>query len=449
MRIRGFLVLIASTLLIVVSPMTTLAQNRAGFAYYVLLDLPMSGQVRFIDFADPVPETQVIDLPIESNWSVPTLPILSADGVWIAYAPSIESADSVPYLRLLNIETGEIRDLDSGYVLDMAWSPDSHSLAISRRLSVSQQFDVFIYAIESDTERNVSNDGLAHPEIAWSANSEKLVLSTLSCPDIEHCVSRIQVISLDADLRQSSQNFLDFVPIGAESCKLEWSPDNRFISFVLGCNASADVAREVFLWDTNTEQLMQLTNFTTPAYEPGGMRVSPGSYEILWYDANTLLISAFYGLPTEQTMNQMTYIYRVNAADLQPLFDGYVFEWLLNPFAGQIVANRATPHDIYSQPIIQDLSFVPGITLLTLNDTGARSEVVDINRFDLPDGCNFHWSPDGTTLAYSIPPMGCPDLNTEQFVFVDAATGEYSEFTPTLPDGSTPLLVVPLGWVAR
>jgi len=36
-----------------------------------------------------------------------------------------------------------------------------------------------------------------------------------------------------------------------------------------------------------------------------------------------------------------------------------------------------------------------------------------------------------------------------EFVFVNSATGEYTQFTPTLPDGSAPLAIVPLGWVAR
>jgi hypothetical protein len=446
MRFRALLFLLTAGLGIAFSFMAGLAQTSTGFAYYVLLDPQAGGQVGIIDSDATV---QFVDIPIESNWSAPTVPSLSPDGVWLAYTASVSGADSEGYLRLLNLETNEVRDLTGGYVLDMAWSPHSRLLAISRRSNASQEFDIFIYTVASNFEQNLSNDGLPHPEIEWSTDSTKLAFSTFSCPDIENCLSRLEVIDLDANLRQRSPDFLDFVPIGAESCKLNWSPDNRFVSFVLGCNPSADVAREVFLWDTTNEELMQLTNFTMPAYEPGGLRVSPGTYELLWNNADTLLISAFYGLPTDQFMHEMTYSYSISVNDPQPLFGGYVSEWVLNPLTGQIVADRATPRDIYNQPIVTDLSFVPGIILLTLNNTIGGQEITDINRFDLPPGCNFHWSPDGTRLVYSIPPTGCPDLNTERFVFVDAATGEYTEFTPMLPDGSVPLAVVPLGWVQR
>lgn len=93
--------------------------------------------------------------------------------------------------------------------------------------------------------------------------------------------------------REVSPAFSGFEPVNGYGCYLEWSPDMRYISFMVGCpeTQTALVAKEMFLWDRPERRIEQITHFTTPAFEAGGPGTANADYRNLWVDNNTLLIA--------------------------------------------------------------------------------------------------------------------------------------------------------------
>jgi len=433
----------------------TVAQEQSDYAFVFLVrgDRISDGQIGILNPAIITDTIEYINLPIENEWRVPNFIRLSPNGNWVAFSTGLDSDDSRTnrFTRLFNFVSGEVRDLEPGYTGDMEWSPDGSTLALSRRLEGSQTFDVFVYSIATESLLNITNDGLIRIAIAWSPDSTKLALSTNSCFDSENCVSQLEVLNMLDGTRQISIALSSFFPIGDQGCRLVWSPNSRYVAFIIGCNPSADVAEEIFLWDTSTSQLEQLTNFTTPAFEPGGNRLSAGGYELLWYDDNTLLISPFYPTAESQNVTEQTYAFTLDTRTLTLLFDRYVDAWVINSITQQIAINRSIPVDVYGNPIVESDDVDSGTVVFTLDSAQLESDQAVNLQYRLPNGCNFMWSPDGAMLAYLRSDYGCPHSfnGAGQLVLVDAATGNYQEMTLTRPDGTDPASVIPLGWVAR
>jgi len=447
-EMKPMLTTLSSLLILLCSGFLSFAQDveTRVFAYYITSDINSGGSIAVVDPSALNDAVEYIEVPVEEEWRLPSIMRVSPDGEWIVFVTSLDGEDgrNPRFVRLFNLISGEIHDLNQGYVLGVEWSPDNRFLALS-------QGDVFIHSVLENNTINLTNDDEPRVDIAWSNDSTKIAALIDFCL-AEGCTRQLEILGVENDIYQISPDLRDTAlslgPLAGLNCKLDWSPNGRYVSFMIGCPQSLtlEVARELFVWDTDQEILQQVTNFTTSAFQPGGTGIAGGDYNSVWFDANTLLIGASQNPSTDGA----SYNYNVTENTLNQLFSTQVDEWARNPVTNQMVGRQVQPETLNAQSTDSELPS-GNVEIFTLDQSRSAEARVDALAVPatLPDGCNFYWSPDGTTLAYSVPRSGCPGTDTAQFVFVDAATGEYTEFTPTLPDGSAPLAVVPLGWVAR
>ncbi len=393
--------------------LTSHAQEQTPYRFMVQVvsDYNSGGLIAIVDPSNLNTSIEYLEIPVEEAWAYPSLMRLSPNGEWLAFASALDNeTGEVPrFIRLLNLASGEILSFSEGAVNEFVWSPDSRYLAINQ---IQQNVpNLFVYSVEESTGFRLINSGEFWFDMIWSQDSQKIAAIS---SDV------LSVFDVTTGERQNSPNLTEFNltlgPISGVSCDLGWSPDRRYISFMVGCpeTLAVQIAREIIVWDVEQNQLIQATDFTTSAFETGGSGFSRGNYYTSWYDQNQLLISTFYNIGSENN-NLGTYMYSTSAESLNQLNDTLIDEWELNPLTSQVAAHQVptqTP-DIQSDSIISSSS----VMIFTLNETQANAQsIIPLAATTrLPDGCNFHWSPDGSTLAYSIPNYACPSLDARQF----------------------------------
>ncbi len=418
------------------------AQTTHYFAYHITADYNGGGYIALLqpEFLDS--RIEYVEVPIEADWRAPRT-MMSPDGEWVAAASSIESEDPTlrRFLRLFNLATQEIRNLQSGYIAQMGWSADGKWFAYNQ--SIGSDGGMVLYSIENESSLTITDDYYGDDfafspssEFVASLNSERLEIFTTSHGEVVQ-----ELMFAQASLPSW---------IAWYNTDLQWSPDGRYLSFIKGFAPTyvPDRASEVFLWDTLAQTLRQVTDFVSPVFREQGYGIAPVTYTTLWYDADTLLIGVTYSIEVDVAISG-TYAYQVSEETLTQIADLQLDDAAVNPVSNQVAAHFSVAN-IMGHDASMASEYVEIFTLTA--NSSARADMI-VNHAavadNLPNGCHFLWSNDGSWLAYQPREYSCPYPNSERLVFVNVTTGEYSEFTPTLPDGSTPLLVVPLGWVAR
>ncbi|MBC7871383.1 MAG: hypothetical protein H7Y09_11145 [Chitinophagaceae bacterium] len=408
------------------------------------------GFIALVDINAAVNNVEYIEVPVEEAWRVPTRSVLSPDGVWFAFASALESetGQDPSFVRLFNLVSGEIRDIQSDALKKFTWSPDSRFLAFSQGYASGN--DIFLYSLESETTLNLMNDGRNRHYLAWSPDSQKIATISQQCITSEDCSLNLDVINVAQSVRESSVNLVVTLPEIGFGYDPKWSPDGRYVSFVKKAPLldSSIVPAEVLIWDTQNRVLTQATHFTSAAFEDGRYGLADASYTTFWHDRDTLLIGASYW--TDATGTRFgTYVYEVGEDLLTPLFDTFLTNGAQNPTNNQI-AGRFTTIDPANSPESRRPDAENRVTLFTLDAAEATNIISQIDVMDITTiACFFSWSPDGSVFVYHIPVNFCFDLTSEDLVIVDAATGTYQEFSLPLPEGVETLAVIPLGWVAR
>ncbi len=375
---------------------------------------------------------------------------LSPAGAWIALL--FKDRHRMGYLRLVNIQTREIRDV-SGVVYfyeyydlylgeqeHLRWSPDGEYLAFNASAD-EVGIDTYIYNVRDDLLINLTVDDKEQHQFAWSANSSQLVVQTEGDCQYVGCEQLLQIFEVNGQL--TGTILVDPIPLtsnisAAALCALEWSPDDQHIAFSAGCAAGVNLSSEVYIADVQDQTVERITNIISDNLDDLTIYVQAG-YELEWVNSHQLLIGAGW---TIGTFNTSTFIYDLEDQRLTEISANVLQNTRL--FAGELaftqLAPSVTPDDL-SRSVSTDIAI--------LSDTSTLNVVYS----HLP-GCDLDWSPDGELLAYSVLPTtrrACGNYGfAEVLAFVQRTSGEIQIY-PIPDDVDSSVLggqtIFPLGWV--
>ncbi|MDX1990917.1 MAG: hypothetical protein SF029_00915 [bacterium] len=425
-------------------PSWVVSQTTHAFASYVASDYSNGSQIVLL--APDLMAIEYVEMPIEPDWNTPARVLLSPNGEWIAYATSLEqdATRTLTRIRILNLRSNDFIDVPSGngYLRSLAWSTDSDYL-LFEQLRQMNEADIFLYNVNSNTTSQLTNQGIFWDSLAWSPNNEQIAVAS---------IGMLQIIDVPSGQIETTVNFEDLnwllSWIAWYNTNLQWSPDGRYISFVKGFAPTyvADRASEVFLWDVQEQALRQVTDFVSPVFRERGEGIAPVTYTTQWYDEDTLLIGVTYLVEVEVAITG-TYRYEVGEQTLTQIADLQMDDAAINPATNEVVVHLSIS-DITGQSAAE-IQAVENVETFRVGPEGNLEAQTTAYSNNLPNGCRFFWSNDGSWLAYQPRKFECPYTGSDGFIFVNTVTGELREFAPVLPDGAQPVVVTPLGWVQR
>ncbi len=168
----------------------------------------------------------------------------------------------------------------------VAWSPTGDKLAFIQ-FSEGPRTDILLFDVINNQLIFLTNDVALENALAWSPNGDKLAFATTQSCDkgIMDCSPELQywnvaIIDPDGSNNHLVTNMSDRrIPDGDwvvnSICRLQWSPDQRFIAFRSFCpSAGISTLSEVLVTATGSPQLWQLTEFGDMDYD--------NSYSSVW-----------------------------------------------------------------------------------------------------------------------------------------------------------------------
>jgi len=363
------------------------------------------------------------------------------------------SADQTQwFIQLVNVATGETREVAEGLVtgvrfggLDQSivWSPNSQYLAyILDSLDdrhEANDLDAYIYAIADDSQINITHDDLNQYRVAWSSDSTTVVSSAESCPQRDtNCMVTFDTFDAGTGNRLKSFRTSD-LRVGSgtiEVCGLDLSPNKRYMSFISPCSGIPETPTDVYIWDTETEAISQITDIFSSGEIPLYM-----SYNVIWSDNDNLLIEGTYQLQAENHNQILNYNVISNETSILSIDERTI--WTVNPNSGDLL--------VYSSPIVEDAN---QIQIATYSSNGEDTLIplsleTSEASFNISLGCQVYWSPDGQTIAYTLSQTGDCGARIEKVTFVDITSGSIQEHDVALDNLEGVIYTLPLGWVAR
>jgi hypothetical protein len=437
-------------LLFVLTVIPVYAQTSFSYAYFKIEQDWASVELVTIDplQSDLPAKTQTYPLPPGWQLSSPRFrSLVSPNGEWIASA--LTSTDNTRLMiYLYNVVSGEARQITEGYILmqgrNFGWSPDSLYLALVIG-KYTEDLELLVYSIADSSLTNITNDDFDQHDLGWSPDSKQILTFTHPCSINDPCSHQLEVFDREkaAPLAQIDLTSLPFV--GGSACDPRVSPDGSFISLISNCGLAIgfviDFPNEGYVWNVETEELSQITDFANGA-KAGVFR---SYYQQVWLDAQTLLIGVNYAVgdtpeqqrlvtynPVDKTTNLLSnefgFGFALNNAKTQLSLESS------NMFTEETNAGRQTQLGIL--PVNQESSLQDQI-----------SDLSAINSLDIPTACEMQWSPDGNILAIPASDKHCTSILSSVF-FVNAEDNLLEEYRTELnaadqEEGS----IVPIGWI--
>ncbi|MFN8421588.1 MAG: hypothetical protein U0528_20430 [Anaerolineae bacterium] len=413
--------------------------NPAKLEETQTIELPLLPQVRFsLHGAIPDPTGKWLLLPFTSYQSGARLHL---------YDPITA--------EMIEIAEGNfaLRDVQGHPDQHIVWSPDGQFIAFSVEqalTSTSLEKGVYIYDIANQSITQLAKDLAYFSRLAWSRDSKFLAVSIQRCPEAStwNCDYSLatfgastgqQQLSVSLTLPESSSAGLDTL------CSLDWSPDNRFISFVPFCSREPmNPPIEVYVWDTVQGVAYPVTDFTSSVKQPPDRVYLAAYYETIWIAPDTLLIGAFWddGI----TLNTRTISVQLPDKTIVEVMPEAMEAAALHPTTSDLAYRTVStpPIDPYYLPNMEN----PKLAVGTVDGTRL------VNKSTIAtNACRLAWSPDGTMLAYTIQKelgmfgRACSGLATG-LGFMDVAIGAVAEYViPTSSDPDQIQFPVPIGWV--
>ncbi|MBX3065966.1 MAG: PD40 domain-containing protein [Anaerolineae bacterium] len=417
-----------------------------------------------VDSSD-LDKNQFIELPLltEARFSLHGA-FPDPSGEWLAL-PFINNQIGVK-LTLHNIITKELLEIAQGSFgprdvygqsdQHIVWSPDGQFLAFSMRPSTAtddNQLGAYLYNMQDRSVIGLIENLTYLTRIAWSQDSQSLVLSTLKCEpgffDASHCAYGLATFDAKSGTKQTEVALI-LPPSGPADidalCALDWSPDNRFVSFVPFCRLEPmSPPIEVYVWDTVQGDYYPVTDFTGEIIQPADRIYLAAYYETAWIAADTLLVGAYWDdgikLNTQTISVQLPERVSVEVAPEA------IEELAVNPVTGEFAYRSVTapPLDINKPLSVAN----PRLNIGVISGAGlSRNSSLEIN------ACRLKWSPDGTILAFTLQEeLGAFSYNCSGGVaaslgFMNATTGAVTEYViPAPSDPDRIQQAGPVGWV--
>lgn len=167
---------------------------------------------------------------------------------------------SDPVLTIVETTTGEIvREkvfADLGEIFNPTWSPGGEFVAFS---ALAGGFsDLYVYDLEGDVLRRVTNDPYADLHPAWSPDGRSLAFVTdRFSTDLNRLAYGNYRLALLDPATRAIEPLVSFP--NAKNMNPQWSPDGRSLYFLSDRNGITNAYR----LDLNTNQVHQITNLFT------------------------------------------------------------------------------------------------------------------------------------------------------------------------------------------
>ncbi|MFC2169855.1 hypothetical protein ACFLRM_04750 [Acidobacteriota bacterium] len=163
-----------------------------------------------------------------------------AEGKRFAFGAIIKGK---PVLSIINVETSEkekeIPFSELEEVLNPTWSPDNRFIAFTAQ--VGGFTDLFIYDLQSDELRRITNDPFAELQPAWSPDGKTIALVTDRFTTNLQTLSygKFQVALLDLE----SNTFKKLTGFQAKSINPQWDADAKHLFFLSDWNGISNIYR--------------------------------------------------------------------------------------------------------------------------------------------------------------------------------------------------------------
>jgi Tol biopolymer transport system component len=375
--------------------------------------------------------------------------IIQIEGDW---ARIRFSQGQSPYggIGILNLRSGENRLIDEGMNVrsgDALLSPNGKFLVYGK---VENTLNTYLYNIQQKTTTALVRGTSNQRHHAWTYDSKRLAVSTSYCIK-ENCLFNLSVYDVESGQRQQ---FIDISPLVTEEsdwaalCQMQWSPDDRYISFVTNCYPE-ETFQDVFVWEVNKPYIQQATQVATKTRMKPGTTVLPkgeytgimGIHWTAWQDARTLIVGT-YAAPYVVGDNKETYsqtIYYDVPTDTPHKWLDYQAARFAVGTQGRVAYQIQEGFD----------TILPTIEIAQYDSAGQKYTKLATNI----KGCDPIWSPDGNTLAYterktdpSYPNTTCYG-KVERFVFRNMSDGKTTTYEigteyPLKTDN-----IEPIGWL--
>lgn len=165
-----------------------------------------------------------------------------------------------PVLTVLDVERGKIEKErifpEMGEILNPTWSPDGHFLAFSAL--VGGFTDLFIYDLETDTLKRMTDDQFADLYPAWSPDGRWIALST---DRFSTDLSILSIGNYELALIDPNTGEINKVPAFNDTKNInpQWSSDGKSLYFISDQNGIPNV----FKIDLQSQEIFQVTNLYT------------------------------------------------------------------------------------------------------------------------------------------------------------------------------------------
>jgi WD40 repeat protein len=205
-----------------------------------------------------------------------------------------------PELAIINVDNGgvarEIPFPKLGEILNPTWSPDGHSIAFSA--ITDGDTDLFVYDLDTNSERQLTNDPFADLQPAWSPDGRRLAFVTDRFSSHLENLSAGEYQLATLDIASGQIQPLHTFDAG-KSINPQWNADGRRLYFV----SDRDGISNVYVVNVESGAIGQVTN--VDAGVSGITALSPAISSGV--DAKVLALSAYE--------NGSYHIYLVDAAD--------------------------------------------------------------------------------------------------------------------------------------
>ena len=409
-----------------------ISAGENGYTFYVID--PANGSQTILP--DIIPANHFVDA-----WQS------SPDGQWLALELFNRQSEAY-YLRLINLITGETRDIMQNVIVNqsgLAWSDNGQKLAIlsesGDNYPATFRYNFGIYSVSEDNYsllRQASDTFLPY-ELVWQHGNHSLVVISQDC-SVDPCISRLELGNVVTGNVQQSQTFNSF---GDRLCNIQWSPDNQYLSFSFSCGdglsiSLAQIVKEVFVWNISNSVITELTDFTPPFNSLDDLEdIQYGSIlfaDAIWLNNASLIVG--YSVEPPDAVNWGSAIYGLDNTIL-PLSSNRLRDFAFIP--------QTTPLAFREEVLRGSLTTrleVESANTIVANLDGTTLQPI----FSGPPGCDLSWSPDGQYLAYTafpLPFVAC-DLSVESIIVYDTQADQSIQ-SPVPAD----TVIIPVGWLQK